>query len=40
MDHQKSLQFPSDVSMSQDAKKLISAFLESGLVLTVVSVCW
>ena len=30
MDHQNSLQFPSDVGMSQDAKKLISAFLESG----------
>ena len=30
MDHQNSLQFPSDVGMSQDAKKLISGFLESG----------
>jgi len=38
MDHQNSLQFPSDVSMSQDAKKLISAFLESGSVLIVAGV--
>jgi len=34
MDHQNSLQFPSDVGMSQDAKKLISSFLESGSVIT------
>jgi len=38
MDHQNSLQFPSDVSMSQDAKKLISSFLESGSVTTTASV--